>query len=63
MISKELHIPLSTVKRHNFTLHQAGYLTRHAGAEDNKGFIYALADQDEYQQMKNNIATVLDVYQ
>ena len=32
-------------------------------AEDNKGFIYALADQEEYQQMKNNITTVLDVYQ
>lgn len=60
MISKELHMPLSTVKRHNFTLHQSGYLTRHPGADDNKGFTYALADQEEYQQMKNNIATVLD---
>jgi len=60
MISKELHMPLSTVKRHNFTLHQAGYLNRHPGGEDNKGFTYTLADQEEYQQMKNNIAAVLD---
>jgi DNA-binding MarR family transcriptional regulator len=60
MISKELHIPVSTVKRHNFTLHQAGYLTRHPGADDSKGFAYALADQKEYQQLKSNITTVLD---
>ena len=60
MISKELHIPISTVKRHNFVLLQAGYLTRHPGADDNKGFTYSLADQEEYQQMKSNITTVLD---
>ncbi|MCS3799478.1 hypothetical protein [Niastella sp. OAS944] len=60
MISKELHIPLSTVKRHNFMLHQAGFLTRHPREDDNKGFIYALADHEEYQQMKSNISTVLD---
>ena len=39
---------------------QAGYLTRQPGADDNKGFTYALADQEEYQQLKSNITTVLD---
>lgn len=60
VISKELHIPLSTVKRHNFMLHQAGYLTRHPGGDDSKGFTYAITDQEEYQQMKISITTVLD---
>jgi hypothetical protein len=58
MISNGLRFPLSTVKRHNFTWHQSGYLTRHPGGDDNKGFTYALDDQEEYQQMKNNISTM-----
>lgn len=60
MISKELHIPVSTVKRHNFTLQQAGYLTKLPGAVENKEFTYAISDQEEYQQMKSSIITVLD---
>jgi hypothetical protein len=60
MISKELHMPVSTVKRHNFTLHQAGYLTRQPGADENKGFNYSLSDQEEYQQLKSGITTVLE---
>lgn len=60
MISKELHIPVSTVKRHNFMLFQAGYLTKLPGAEESKGFTYALSDQEEYQQLKSSIITMLD---
>ncbi|OQP43425.1 hypothetical protein A4H97_33980 [Niastella yeongjuensis] len=60
MISKELHMPISTVKRHNFMLFQAGYLTKLPGAGESKEFTYAITDQQEYQQMKNNITTVLD---
>jgi hypothetical protein len=60
MISKELHMPISTVKRHNFMLFQTGYLTKLPGAGENKEFTYATTDQQEYQQMKNSITTVLD---
>ena len=60
VISKELHTSISTVKRHNFMLFQAGYLTKLPGAGENKEYTYAITDQEEYQQMKNNITTVLD---
>ncbi|WP_208025682.1 hypothetical protein [Niastella caeni] len=60
IISRELRIPLSTVKRHNLALLQAGLLHRLPEGDESKGFTYGLCDQEEYQQMKSNITTVLD---
>jgi hypothetical protein len=60
LISTALHIPVSTVKRHNLALQQAGYLTKTLGEDDSKSFVYALIDHLEYQQLKDTITGVLD---
>ncbi|HWK05698.1 MAG TPA: hypothetical protein VNS58_18790 [Puia sp.] len=58
-ISKALHLPLSTVKRHNLALLSAGYLTRKEEPET-RSFIYQLTSQEEYQQLQTGIHQLLD---
>jgi predicted transcriptional regulator len=58
-ISKTLRLPISTVKRHNLALLQAGYLHREFN-QDSKVFRYSLLDKESYQQLQNSISNALD---
>jgi len=60
MISKDLHLPISTVKRHNLVLLQAGFFYRLPEGDEHGGFTYRLCDPKEYQQLQTSITTVLD---
>lgn len=57
--SKSILMPISTVKRHNLALLTAGYLVR-VDQKETKSYIYSLINQEDYQEMQNNISTVLD---
>jgi DNA-binding IclR family transcriptional regulator len=58
-ISKALHIPISTVKRHTLVLLQSGYLSREFVQEGNS-FRYTLHDEQHYQDLQSSIASILD---
>jgi len=58
-ISKALHIPLSTVKRHNHALLSAGYLVK-SPSQDTRTFTYGLLSQEEYQELQQSISQSLD---
>ena len=58
-ISKVLRIAISTVKRHNLALLNAGYLQK-SFAEDNKSFAYTVTEEADYQQLQDSITTILD---
>jgi hypothetical protein len=58
-ISKALHIPISTVKRHNLALLQTGYLHREL-SKDGSLFRYSLLDEESYQQLQSTISNTLD---
>lgn len=58
-ISKGLHIPLSTVKRHNLALLEAGYLQKTL-AEDGKRFQFTLLDEESYKELQTSIHAILD---
>ena len=60
LVSKTLHMPVSTVKRHNLALLQAGYLTKTINEDNNKSYVYSLTDLQEYQELKDSITGVLD---
>jgi hypothetical protein len=59
-ISKALHIPLSTVKRHNLTLQVAGYLSRQVNDQEDKQFTYRLMAAEDYRELQSNIDTLFD---
>jgi hypothetical protein len=58
-ISKVLNVPLSTIKRHNFSLLEAGYIQK-TSADGDKQFHFALLDEESYQELQTSISTVLD---
>lgn len=57
-ISKALHMPLSTVKRHNLALLSAGYLNK-VEQKETRSFIYSLTNQEDYQQLQTSISQLL----
>jgi predicted transcriptional regulator len=59
-ISKALHMPISTVKRHNFALLNAGLIKRVVDEQDNKQFKYAVAGEESYQELQQQISSMLD---
>jgi len=59
LISKALHVPISTVKRHNLALLTSGYLLR-VNQKEAKSFTYSLLSQQDYQELQNSITTTLD---
>ena len=58
-ISKALHLPVSTVKRHNLALLLSGYLNK-VEQEETRSFVYSLTSQEDYQQLQISIHQVLD---
>jgi hypothetical protein len=58
-ISKALRIPLSTAKRHNFGLLQAGYLHK-LEEKGTKHFTYILASSEDYKAIQSSIFDILD---
>ena len=58
-IRKQLRLPGTTVRRHHNELLQSGHIKLQ---EDKKqqGYRYEIISYEEYQQLKNSIATVLD---
>jgi len=59
IISKALHIPLSTIKRHNFALLNAGYIYR-TDEKIAKSFTYGITSGEDYQKLQNSITAILD---
>ena len=58
-MSKALHLPLSTIKRHNLALLSAGYLNK-VEQKETRSFVYSLTHQEDYQQLQTGISQVLD---
>lgn len=58
-IKTELHIPITTVKRHNTALLQS-YLLKKTENEENGAHLYEITGTEEYRQLQKRINTVLD---
>ncbi|MBS0646373.1 MAG: hypothetical protein JSR97_07250 [Verrucomicrobia bacterium] len=58
-IRKQLRIPATTVRRYHNELQQSGYIKLQESKKQ-QGYRYEIISYEEYQQLKNNIATVLD---
>lgn len=58
-IKTELHIPITTVKRHNTTLLQNGLLKK-LQTEETTAHVYEITSTEEYKQLEKRINTVLD---
>jgi hypothetical protein len=58
-VSKALRIPLSTVKRHNFALLNAGLIKRVFDEQDSKQFKYAITGEESYQELQQSISSIL----
>lgn len=58
-IKTGLHIPITTVKRHNMTLLQNGLLKK-IQTEETKAHTYEITSTEEYKQLQNRINTALD---
>jgi DNA-binding MarR family transcriptional regulator len=59
-ISKVLYMPLSTVKRHNLHLQQAGCLMKQVNENEKRQFTYRLTDEEDYSELQTGIYTALD---
>lgn len=55
----QLRIALSTIKRYHLSLLQAGYIKKIENKQT-KAYHYEVISYEEYQQLQNNIITVLD---
>jgi hypothetical protein len=53
------HISITTVKRHNAELLQNGYIKKNE-SKKSKAWHFEIVSYEEYQQLQNRIATVLD---
>jgi hypothetical protein len=53
------HISITTVKRHNAELLQNGYIKKNE-SKKSKAWHFEIVSYEEYQQLQNKIATVLD---
>ena len=58
-VKQLLRLPISTVKRHNLELLQAGYIKR-GERKKTKAYQFEITSYEEYLQLGNSIATVLD---
>ncbi len=58
-IRKQLRMPGTTVRRHHTELLQSGYIKLQENKKQ-QGYRYEIVSYEEYQQLKNSIATVLD---
>jgi hypothetical protein len=58
-IRKQLRMPGTTVRRHHTELLQSGYIKLQENKKQ-QGYRYEIISYEEYQQLKNSIATVLD---
>jgi predicted transcriptional regulator len=58
-IRKQLRLPGTTVRRHHNELLQSGYIKLQENKKQ-QGYRYEIISYEEYQQLKNSIATVLD---
>jgi predicted transcriptional regulator len=58
-IRKQLRIPATTIRRYHNELLQSGYIKLQENKKQ-QGYRYEIISYEEYQQLKNNIATVLD---
>jgi predicted transcriptional regulator len=58
-IRKQLRMPGTTVRRHHAELLQSGYIKLQENKKQ-QGYRYEIISYEEYQQLKNSIATVLD---
>lgn len=58
-IKTELHIPITTVKRHNTALLQS-YLLKKTENEETTAHLYEITGTEEYKQLQKRINTVLD---
>lgn len=58
-IKTELHIPITTVKRHNTALLQS-YLLKKTENEETTAHLYEITSTEEYKQLQKRINTVLD---
>ena len=58
-IKQLLRLPISTVKRYNAELLQAGYIKRNE-SKKTKAYHFEIVSYEEYMQLSNRIASVLD---
>jgi predicted transcriptional regulator len=58
-IRKQLRIPATTIRRYHNDLSQSGYIKLQENKKQ-QGYRYEIISYEEYQQLKNSIATVLD---
>jgi predicted transcriptional regulator len=54
-----LRLPISTIKRHHAELLQIGYIKRNDN-QKTKAYHFEIVSYEEYKQLQNSIATVLD---
>ena len=54
-----LRLPISTVKRYNLELLQSNYIKKNDGKKT-RAYYFEITSYEEYMQLSNNIATVLD---
>lgn len=58
-IKQLLRLPISSVKRYNLELLQAGYIKRNENKKT-KAYHFEITSYEEYDQLQNNITAVLD---
>ena len=56
---RALRLPTSTIKRYQLYLSQSGY-TRVVHGKKHRGYEYEIVSYEEYMQLRNHIATVMD---
>jgi hypothetical protein len=54
-----LRLPISTIKRHNLELLQSNHIKRNEN-KNTKAYHFEIVSYEEYNQLQNNIGTVLD---
>lgn len=58
-ISRQLRVPLTTIKRYHLELTLNGYLKAQK-LKGTKAYTYEIADYNEYQQLQQQVKTILD---
>ncbi len=56
---RALRLPTSTIKRYQLYLSQSGYI-RVVHGKKHRGYEYEIVSYEEYMQLRNHIATVMD---
>jgi hypothetical protein len=58
-VKQLLRLPISSIKRHNLELQQSNYIKRNE-SKQTKAYHFEIVSYEEYKQLQNSIATVLD---